>query len=136
MPELDNQNFDTSNRQPVHTKNILFLLGDLLNPQTEGFKHINMDMSFSNLDYFDLTYTENSSFLIVWFNIHALKKCSFIERNKLATRLIAKRSFNAKSMELFTNTVNVQKQQFEDKTEKKKGFFNMGKPKQENEGGY
>jgi hypothetical protein len=129
------EDFKAGNRRTPLTNNILMLLGDLLQPQTTGFNHINMDMSFSFLDANDLYFVENSSFLVTWFNLWGLKKCNFVERNKLATRLIAKRSFQGKSMELFTSTVNVQKQEFKDNTEKKTGFdrlINFGK-KQEGE---
>lgn len=118
----ERDDFKLGNRRTPLTNNVLLLLGDLLQPQTTGFNHINLDMGFTQLDNFDMYFTENSSFLIVYFQLYGLKKCNFIERNKLATRLIAKRSFMGKSMDLFTSTVNVNKQEFKDITDKKTGF--------------
>jgi hypothetical protein len=114
--------FKVGNRKTPLSNNVLLLLGGLLQPQTEGFEHINMDMSFTNLSIFDLYKVENSSFLITWCSIWGLKKPMYMERNQLATLLVSKRSFNAKSMELFTNTVTHQHQEFLDKTAKKTGF--------------
>ncbi len=116
------QDFKVGNRRTPLSNNVLLLLGDLLQPQTEGFDHINMDMSFTNLDFFDLQKVENSSFLITWCSIWGLKRPMYLERNTLATLLVSKRSFRAKSMDLFTNTVTHQHQEFVDKTEKKTGF--------------
>ena len=113
-----------SRKMPL-SNNVLMLLGGLLQPQTEGLDHINLDMSFTNLDAFDLAFIENSSFIMGYCSIHALNKPLYTERNKLSTRLISKRSFNAKSMELFTNTVAEQKNVFQDKTEKKGAFARL-----------
>jgi len=113
-----------SRKMPL-SNNVLMLLGGLLQPQTEGLDHINLDMSFTNLDAFDLAFIENSSFIVGYCSIHTLNKPLYTERNKLSTRLISKRSFNAKSMELFTNTVAEQKNVFQDKTEKKGAFARL-----------
>lgn len=130
------EDFKIGNRRTPLTNNVLMLLGDLLQPQTEGFNHINMDMSFSFLDDFDLYIVENSSFLITWFSLWGLRKPLYCERNKLATKLISKRSKGGRSMDLFTQTVSVQKQEFKDVTEKKTGFAKLfgGGNKKETEG--
>jgi len=114
--------FKLGNRRTPLSNNVLMLLGDLLQPQTEGFDHINLDMSFTYQDYFGINMVKNSSFLITYFQIWGFKRALYLERNNLATHLVANRSLNGKSMELFTNTVTTQRQEFQDKTEKATGF--------------
>lgn len=121
------------NRRTPLSNNVLLLLGDLLQPQTEGFDHINLDMSFSNLDNFDLYRVQNSSFIVTWCSMHGLNKPLYQERGELATLLVSKRSFNAKSMELFTTTVTTQKQEYLDKTEKRTGFSRIIQSRKERE---
>ena len=124
--------FQVGTRRTPLSNNVLMLLGDLLQPQTTGFKHINMDMSFTNLDRFSLMNIKNSSFLITYFSIWGFKKALYLQRNELATDLVSRRSLGAKSMELFTSTVSTQKQEFKDITEKKTGFARLfGKKKTE-----
>lgn len=119
------QDFKLGNRRTPLSNNVLMLLGDLLQPQTVGFQHINLDMSFTYQDFFGITLTKNSSFLITYFTLWGFKKALYLERSVLATHLVANRSLNGKSMELFTNTVTTQKQEFLDKTEKKGGFSRL-----------
>jgi len=126
-----NKDFKLGNRRTPLSNNVLMLLGGLLEPQTKGLDHINMDMSFTFLDYNGVIITKNSSFLVTYFNIWGFKKALYLERSNLATHLIANRSLNAKSMDLFTTTVSTQKQEFQDKTEKKTGFFSFGTKKKE-----
>ena len=123
--------FKLGNRRTPLSNNVLMLLGDLLQPQTEGFDHINLDMAFTYQDYFGISLTKNSSFLITYFSINGFRKALYLERNNLATHLVANRSINGKSMELFTNTVTTQKQEFLDKTEKKSGFGRLFSRKKE-----
>lgn len=126
--------FKVGNRRTPLSNNILMLLGDILQPQTEGFNHINMDMSFGYQDYFGIATIKNCSFLITYFQIYGFKKAMYIERSNLATHLVSSRSFKGKSMELFTSTVTNQKQEFVDKTEKKTGFQNLFSKKNKDEG--
>lgn len=124
--------YKVGTRKTPLSNNILSLLGGLLQPQTEGFNQVNLDMSFSNLDFFDIQKVQNSSFLITFCKLHGFKKSEYIERSNLATLLNAKRSQGAKSMELFTTTITKQSQDYVDKTPKKTGFFGgigMGKAK-------
>lgn len=109
-------------RTPL-SNNILNLLGGLLQPQTTGFPQINLDMSFTYLDGFDIMRVTNSSFLITFCKLHGFKKSEYLERSTLATLLISKRSFQGKSMDLFTTTITKQSQAYEDKTPKKTGFL-------------
>ena len=128
------QDYKAGNRKMPLSNNVLMLLGGLLEPQTEGFNQINLDMSFSNLDYFSLLDIKNSSFLVNYFTLWGLGRALYLERGKLATDLIARRSLNGKSMDLFTNVTTTQKQEFQDKTEKKTGWARIfgGKKNTEN----
>ena len=127
------QDFAIGNRRTPLSNNILYLLGDLLQTQTTGFDHVNLDMGFTQFNKLDLYEVENDSFLINYFHIFGLKKNEIIQRNKLVTFCIARRSLNAKSMELFNSTTTQQKQEFHDKTEKKTGFNKLfgGKTKED-----
>jgi len=128
--------FKLGNRRTPLSNNVLMLLGDLLQPQTSGFDHINLDMSFTYQDNWGITSVKNSSFLITYLTIWGFKKALYLERSNLATHLIASRSINGKSMELFTKTVSEQRQQFEDKTEKKTAWGKLfGSKKREEQGG-
>ncbi len=115
--------FKVGTRRTPLSNNILNLLGGLIQPQTKGFKQINLDMSFTYLDVWDIIYVKNSSFLITFCSIYGFKKSEYIERGNLATHLNARRSYKGKSMDLFTTTVTKQDQSYEDKTPKKTGFL-------------
>ncbi len=115
--------FKVGTRRTPLSNNILNLLGGLIQPQTEGFKQINLDMSFTYLDVWDIIYVKNSSFLITFCSIYGFKKSEYIERGNLATHLNARRSYKGKSMDLFTTTITKQDQSYVDKTEKKAGLL-------------
>ncbi len=125
------KDFKLGTRRTPLSNNILMLLGDLLQPQTTGFDHINLDMSFTYLDSWSLQFVKNASFLVTYFQLWGFKKALYMERNELATTLVANRSINGKSMDLFTNTVT--KTQFEDTSNKNKktGFSKMFSKKSE-----
>ncbi len=125
------KDFKLGTRRTPLSNNVLMLLGDLLQPQTEGFDHINLDMSFTYLDSWGIPFVKNSSFLITYFSLWGFRKALYMERNELATHLVAHRSLNGKSMELFTHTVTATKQEFSDKTQKKTGFGKMFSKKRE-----
>ncbi len=129
--------FKAGNRKMPLSNNVLMLLGGLLQPQTKGFEQVNLDMSFSNLDSWSLFDVQNSSFLVSYFSLWGLGRALYLERGKLATNLIARRSLNAKSMDLFTNVTTTQKQEFLDKTEKKTGWSKIfgGKSRDAEPGG-
>ena len=126
--------YKVGSRKTPLSNNVLNLLGGLLQPQTIGFSQINMDMSFSYLDGFDVARVMNSSFLITFCKLYGFKRSEYLERGTLATLLNAKRSYQGKSMELFTTTITKQSQAYEDKTPKKTGFFSsLGFGKKKNE---
>ena len=126
------QDFKVGTRKTPLSNNILNLLNSLLQPQTTGFKQVNMDMAFTYLDRWDIDRVMNYSFLVTFFEINELPKSEYMQRGELATFLNAKRSQDGKSMELFTTTITKQDQSYADKTEKKTGFFSkMGLGKKE-----
>lgn len=114
--------FKTGTRRTPLSNNVLMLLGDLLQPQTKGFDHVNLDMTFTNLNDFDLYNVQNSSFIITWCTMYGIPKSMYQERGKLATLLNSKRSFKAKSMDMFTTTITKQTIESQDKTKKESGF--------------
>lgn len=116
------QDFQVGNRRTPLSNNVLMLLGDLLQPQTTGFNHVNLDMAFTFQDRFSLDQTKNNSFNINFHKLYGFKRAEFLERGNLATHLVASRSLEGKSMDMFTHTVTTQKQEYRDKTEKKTGF--------------
>ena len=124
--QYDNK-LKTSNRKYPQTQNILLMLGNLLQPQTEGFPQINLDMSFTNVKGWDVQQVLDMNFVITACYVHNWKKSEYLSRSNLACFLNIKRSEGAKSMELFTTTVTKQSQEFSDKTEKKTGIKLFGK---------
>lgn len=123
------RSYEIGNRPTPLSNNLLSMIGDLLHPQTEGFSHINMDMTFTYLDRFDIEEARNSSFIITACELWGLKKSAFNERSSLASLLNLKRSQNGKSMSLFNETVTKSSQELEDKTDKKTGFGGFFKRK-------
>jgi len=115
--------YRVGNRKTPLSTNILAMLPGLLSPQTQGFEQVNLDMSFTFLDSFDIYRVNNSSFLITFCKLYGFKKSEYLERSTLATHLNAKRSYQGKSMELFTTTITKTNQAYEDKTIKKTGFL-------------
>ena len=126
MDYRSRRSYEVGTRPTPLSNNLLSMVGDLLQPQTAGFSQINLDMTFSYLDRFDICEVQNYSSIITDCDIFGLKKSGFKARSMLATLLNAKRSQNGKSMALFNTTVTQTKQELEDKTDKKTGwnFFN------------
>ena len=113
---------------------ILEYLGEMLIPVTEGFDHINLDLSFTYLGNFDLEFVRDKCMAITMCSIYGLKQSEYLLRGDLAAFLNARRSRNAKSMDLFTTVVTKTDTQFTDKTDKKEGFSffkNIGRKKEE-----
>ena len=103
-------------------------LGQMLEPVTSGFPHINLDMAFTNLSVWDLPVVENMCEIIVYCHVRNLRKSEYMMRGKLSAFLNSRRSKGAKSMDMFTNitTKNIQQQTFEDNSAPKKGFSFLG----------
>jgi len=124
--------FLVRNKERVRKERLVEYIGEMLVPQTEGFDHVNLDMSFSYLSSFDLYFVDNISMSITMAHIYELKQSEYLLRGMLASFLNSRRSRNAKSMDMFTTMVTKQEQSFVDKTEKKQGFswFGFGKNKE------
>ena len=121
--------FAISNRERARKEQMVEYLGQMLEPETDGFPHINMDMSFSNLGFFDLFKVDNISEAINLCHMLDLKQSEYLFRGELATILISRRSKDARSFALFTDVTTKTEQTFKDETEEKKGFFNFAKKK-------
>ncbi len=123
--------FAIGNRERARKEQMVEYLGQMLEPETDGFPHINMDMSFTNLNFFDLFKVDNISEAINLCHMLDLKQSEYIFRGELATILISRRSRDARSFALFTDVTTKTEQTFKDETEEKKGFFlfNSGKKK-------
>ncbi len=121
--------FAMGNRERARKEQLVEYLGQMLEPETDGFEHINMDMSFTNLNFIDLFKVDNLCEGINLCHIYGLKQSEFLFRGDLATLLISRRSKDAKSFQLFTNVSTHSTQTFKDETEEKKGFsfFNFKK---------
>ena len=119
-------------RHRKHQEDVLNMVGELLVPVTEGFKHINLDMTFTYLGNFELIRVENLCTAINLCNIFELKQSEYLFRGELGTLLNSRRSRGGKSMDLFTTITAKQDQTFKDETQVKKGFsfFNFGKKKE------
>jgi len=129
--DSEEEKYNIRNRKYPPSQNVLLMLGNLLQPQTEGFPHINLDMSFTNVSMFDVARVMDLSMVITFCHLNDLKRSEYQARSTLATFLNIKRSEGAKSMELFTTTVTKQSQEFQDNTEKKTGFKFFGRKKEE-----
>ena len=114
--------FSVRNRIRQRKEQLVEYIGDMLQPQTLGFNHINMDMTFTYLGNWDLMFVDNICMSITMAHIYELKQSEYLLRGSLATFLNSRRSRDAKSMNIFTTMVTEQKQEFVDKTEKKHGF--------------
>ena len=136
MTEEKKDPYDIKTRVMKRQEDLMNMTGDLLVPVTQGFPHINLDMSFSYFGNMDLIRVENYSVIIAFTYIHGLKRSSYLAMGQLATLEISRRSRNAKSMDMFTSFSTTQKQTYRDETQEKKGFswFGFGKKKGE-EGG-
>jgi len=125
--------YDVRTKSRERKEKILEYLGEMLIPVTEGFKHINLDLSFTYLGNLDLFYVQDKSMGITMCTLYGLKQSEYLLRGDLATFLNARRSRNAKSMDMFTTVVTKSDQVFRDETDKKKEFswFRFGKKKEE-----
>lgn len=122
------------NRRSLIPSSSLAMMADLLQPQTQGFSHINNDMSFGNLNDGALSDVRNCDIIINFASIYGFKKLGYLERGKLSTIVISNRAKFGKSMDMFTSVTTINKQEFSDKTEKKTGFGRLFGKKQQTQG--
>lgn len=119
-------------RERIRQERLIDYLGDMLVPQTEGYDHVNLDMSFTYLGNSDLVIVDNLCLLITYCYVNKFKQTEYMLRGQLAAFLNSRRSRNAKSMDMFTTVTTKQDQVFEDKTiesQKRFGWDMIGKKK-------
>lgn len=105
-------------------------LTEMLKPSTQGFEHVNLDMSFSNLDRWDLYEVRNQSHIITLCKVFGWKRSEFLQRGDMATILNTSRSKNAKSMDMMTTIQTKSEQEFQDKSDQQGfSFWPFGKNK-------
>ena len=119
--DLPSLNIGTK-KPPISSSNALWLLQNLLQPQTTGYEQVNLDLSFTNLQGFDVERIMNLSLLINFFRINDLPKSHYIANGEYATFLNAKRSVGGWSGGLLTTTITQTKQEYTDNSAKKSGF--------------
>ena len=103
------------------------LLTELLTPVVQGFPFINLDMAFSNLDNWDMWRIENATAVVAYCYIHNFKQSQYLKMAEIETILISRRSKAGKSMNILTETVTHNKQEYTDSTPKKFDVFGFGK---------
>jgi len=105
LKEIDKyQRLRSGNRKFALFNNILEIVPNLLNPSTIGFDHINMDMTFSDLNAYDKFRVERMSDCISITSIIGIDRSNYLFRNKLATILNSNKSKGGRSMKLLTDT--------------------------------
>jgi len=113
---------EVKSKQLESHRDMLSMLGDLITPKTQGFDHINLDMSFSYIDRWDKFRLEKLSTVTTYAYLWSLKGSHYILRGNIATILNLSKSFNGRTMRLFTDTTVEHKQSFKDNTQQKRGF--------------
>ena len=88
----------------------------------DKMKKYKLDLSFTNLQGFDVERIMNLSLLINFFRINDLPKSHYIANGEYATFLNAKRSVGGWSGGLLTTTITQTKQEYTDNSAKKSGF--------------
>lgn len=131
------QQLTVGTRELQRKERVSEILTELLKPQTQGFDHINLDMTFTQLDRYDSYEVQNLSMLISGCRIFGLQKSEYLLRGKLATKLNANRSRDGKSMDMMTTVQTKSEQEFKDTSKENKGFSFMpwGNKNKSNRGG-
>jgi len=117
-------------RQRHYQEKAVEYLGEMLLPSTEGFDHVNLDMSFSYLGNWEIFKVLNLSMSINICHMYGWKQSEYLLRGELASLLNSARSRNGKSMDMFTTVTTKQSQEFRDDTPKAQSgfsFFNFQK---------
>ena len=128
-PRSVRDNLNITKRDIQRQYNGSALLTELLSPVTEGFEFINLDMSFSNLNMWDLMRVENAAIVVCLCDIWNLKQSKYLKSAELETILVSRRAKGGKSMNILTESVTHQKQSYIDETHKGFDFWGMGKKK-------
>lgn len=117
--------------EPIAGFNSVELVYRLIAPQVTGFQHINLDMSFTNLDAFAKQKCDALSLIVATTKLFSWKKSLYISWNRLSSELILNRSKDGWSGRLLTTTITENKTKIENNPDKPEtGFLkNMFKPK-------
>ena len=118
--------FTVGTRLLRNKEQLMDYMGDILVPVTEGYDHINMDMSSSWLNNWELPSVDNDSTLINFCHIFGWRKSEYLARGRLATLLNSRKSRNGNIPKLTATVITEQKQVFNDETKEKQGFNIFG----------
>jgi len=118
----DKVKYEVKTKQLERHRNLMNQLGDLIAPRTQGFEHVNLDMTFTDLDKTDSLRVENLAKMIDICHIKGYRQSEYIARGELATLLNSRRSKEARTMRLFGEVNTNQKQTFKDETDEGRGF--------------
>jgi len=124
--------FDVKTKQLERHRSLMNQIGDLIAPKTEGFEHVNLDMTFTDLDKPDTARVENISKIIDICHIKGYRQAEYLARGELAVLLNSRRSKEARTMRLFGEINQNTKQTFRDDTDDNKGYRFL---KKKNKGG-
>ena len=115
-----------SGDKPIPTFNNIELVYRLISPQTLGYDHINLDMSFTNLDAWAKIKCTNLNKIINTTKLYGLKKCVYLGWGELAGELILDRSLNGWSGKILTTTITENKTKIENNPDRPKTGFWSG----------
>lgn len=133
MAQQEMSPMEVRTRQRHAQEKAVEYLGEMLLPSTEGFDHVNLDMSFSYLGNWEIYKVLNLSMSINICHLWRCKQSEYLLRGELATLLNSARSRGGKSMDMFTTVTTKSSQEFKDDTPKPQpgfSFFPFSKKKQ------
>lgn len=102
------------------------LMYRLINPQTIGFNHVNLDMAFTKLSIWDRERVLKLSRIADICKLFNWKKSYYLARGELAALLNSNKSLDGWSGTLLTNTVTQQKIETYQKSDKVRTGFKFG----------
>jgi len=121
--------YAVSVRERKRKEQLVEYLGEMLIPVTQGFEQINLDMTFTHFNQWELIKVGQLSMDINLAFIYKFQMYEYLVRGELATLENANKSKNGAGMGMFTTITTKSEQKYEDETQVKKGFsfFNFGK---------
>jgi hypothetical protein len=112
-----------NSEKPIAGFNSVELVYRLIAPQVTGFAHINLDMSFTNLDQYAKAKCEAYSLVVATTKLFGFKKSLYLSWNKLSSELILNRSKDGWSGKLLTTTITENKTKIENNPDKPETGF-------------
>jgi hypothetical protein len=110
-----------SQREVQEKRNAMSQVGSLIQPYTEGFDQINMDLCFSYLSVWDLERLENLNMAINITKMWDLPISKYLLLGEFSIIVNSRKSKDAKTMGLFTEIVTKSQAEYTEKTDAK-GF--------------